>query len=80
MLHLSPSTILTVNIPSGQLTRGTTQDTLTPLVAPIIELSNKFGPTVREVINIDDKNENTSAISNLLQLSNEELTEHLKNL
>ena len=80
MLHLSLSTILTVNIPSGQLTRGTTQDTLTPPVAPIIDLSKKIGPTVREVINIDDKNENTSAIFNLLQLSNEELTEHLKNL
>ena len=32
------------------------------------------------MVNIDDKNDNMSAMTNLLQLSKEKLIEHLKNL
>ena len=47
---------------------------------PIINLSNKFDPTERKLINVVTKNDDMSATTNLSQLSMEELIECLKKL
>ena len=44
----------------------------------MINLSNKFDPTDREVINVKDNNDNMSAMTNLSNLSKDELIERLK--
>ena len=46
--------------------------------APIINLSDKFDPTVTDVFNVDDNNDNMSDMTNLSQLSKGELIEDLK--